>query len=68
MRGPGDGAEHNQVPRRMAKLRHEVPDLPQLVIPELMYNALIASLSMAASYHLFSLVIEWWKSRSAKQS
>jgi hypothetical protein len=39
------------------------------VLPELLYNALIAALSMAASYHFFTLVIEWWKSRgSAKNS
>jgi len=42
--------------------------LPQLVIPELLYNALIAALSMAASYHFFSLIIEWWKARSARRS
>ena len=35
------------------------------MIPELLYNALIAALSMAASYHFFTLVIEWWKSRSS---
>jgi hypothetical protein len=32
-----------------------------------MYNALIAALSMAASYHLFSLVIEWFKSRGVRR-
>jgi hypothetical protein len=41
--------------------------LPQLVIPELLYHALIAALSMAASYHFFTLVIEWWKGRGTKR-
>jgi hypothetical protein len=54
--------------RPIGRFSHEDRDLPQLVIPELLYNALIAALSMAASYHFFTLVIEWWKSRSSKRS
>ena len=54
-------ADHNVVPGRPADSRTRTAILPQLVLPELLYNALIAALSMAASYHFFTLVIEWWK-------
>jgi hypothetical protein len=50
------------------RIWHQDSSVPQLVIPEMLYNVLIASLSMAASYHFFTLVIEWWKTRKAKSS
>ena len=58
-------ADHIVVPRPTGRFSHQDRALPQLVIPELLYNALIAALSMAASYHFFTLIIEWWKSRGS---
>ena len=68
MRRLGAAAEYDSSAWPNGRFSHQDRDLPQLVIPELLYNALIAALSMAASYHFFTLVIEWWKSRSSKRS
>ena len=38
--------------------------MPQIIVPELLYNVTIASLTMAASYHLLSLVQSWWRNRA----
>ena len=42
-----------------------MPDLPQIVIPAVLYNALLVSLGAAASWHAISLVQAFFRSRQS---
>jgi hypothetical protein len=41
-----------------------MPDLPQIVVPALLYNLTLCALSAAAAWHLVSGVSNWVKNRS----